>query len=968
MINCTDSWDAPIPDHLRLKAIQNFIMIEKLRGIHYTRAKIPVDAVGVQARIILVVDAAEDVLMFTVYIGFKRKTGAWSCDHLIGRSALCSMTIPRNEMQSMMAGSNLAWLVRKALAKNVEEQLTCGDSEIVLHWILSDHRRLEPWHRNRVVQIRRAIDLDNLYHVSGKDNPADIGTRPSNITEDDVVPGSRYEKGNHWMTLETSDAVGQEFLTPAAGLKLSPDKSKDYSEGLVLEPDVPEVIVKGHTCVLDGEVQCFAATRRELIAERAEYSGYDPDLLPTKRSFPVMLRVTTMVITFCAKLLKKAGKTFRGHLLSPSSIKLYVTVADVDQVQSSNERFSEFDYKSMVVFASVQPSSGSVEALSALACQLVGDNFLLTQLKQSNPGYTEVYIQLALQYYFRLATLEVKQFNSKPMIDKIAVEVDGLLLSRYRINDVLNFIETGDLEIKDLGPMNLRAKVPIADRFSPLSYSIASYIHGAGHRGVESSFRICQEQVHIIQGFSLFKEIDSECMKCKKKRGKFSKVLMGPVADNQVTVAPAFYCCQIDLFGPVKVFCPGFERDTRNSKAKETKNWILVAACTTTKALNIQVVDKSDCRGILEALVRLGCEATWPKLFYCDGDSAILKIMQEMEVDIRDMQYRLHTEYGAVFEVCPVGGHERQGLVERRIATVQSSLKEMGLDTMRIHSMGLQTMCKMVENTLNNLPYGYTQSRSETNQSLYKLISPNLLRHGKNNSRAVSGPVRLSADNNKILQDVEKRNAAWFKVFKDSCVPRLVMQQKWFQNERDLAVGDLVYFRKVDSELGEGDWTVGMVDQVTPSKDKLIRQVIVKYRNSSENFDRLTKRNPRKCVRLCNVDDSGLWDDLSWVQKQLENIGAVVLPKVSAVVQQSSDDLGAKCKHCCCVSHCRVRFHSTSKKPMVEYPMVNVMLGLEDVVEIEGAPGPDLEATIANLVEERSVTVGHLLRNQELNL
>ena len=67
----------------------------------------------------------------------------------------------------------------------------------------------------------------------------------------------------------------------------------------------------------------------------------------------------------------------------------------------------------------------------------------------------------------------------------------------------------------------------------------------------------------------------------------------------------------------------------------------------------------------------------------------------------------------------------------------------------------------------------------------------------------------MSADNNKILQDVEKRNAAWFKVFKDSCVPRLVMQQKWFQNERDLAVGDLVYFRKVDSELGEGDWIVG---------------------------------------------------------------------------------------------------------------------------------------------------------------
>ena len=105
--------------------------------------------------------------------------------------------------------------------------------------------------------------------------------------------------------------------------------------------------------------------------------------------------------------------------------------------------------------------------------------------------------------------------------------------------------------------------------------------------------------MHIIQGFSLFKELDSEIIKCKKKRVKFTKVLMGPVHDNQVTVAPAFYCCQIDLWGPGKVFCSGFERDTRSSKAKETKNWILVAACSTTKALNIQVLDKSDSRGKL---------------------------------------------------------------------------------------------------------------------------------------------------------------------------------------------------------------------------------------------------------------------------------------------------------------------------------------------------------------------------------
>ena len=949
VLNFTKSWDEAVSEQLRLQAIKNFIMIEKLRGIHYQRAKIPVDAVSEIARTILVVDAAEDILIFTVYIGFKKEDDSWSCDHLIGRSALSSLTIPRNEMQSMMAGSNLAWLVRKALNDNIGEQVTCGDSEIVLHWILSDHRRLEPWHRNRVVQIRRAIDLENLYHVSSKNNVADVGTRSSSITEEDVLPGSRYLVGDPWMRLDVSEAVEKKFITPAAGLKLSPDKSKDYSEGLVLEPDIPEVVVKGHSSHPDIELSGFTSTRRDLITQRAEFSQYDPDLLPTKKSFPKMLRICTLVMTFLNKLMKKTGNSFKGSLLSPCSVKLSVTAA-----------------------------TSTVQALATTQVDLVKDGvrqqdnagvtFLQTQ-EVSDGGHTDTHVQLALLYYFRLAAREVKEFNSKALIDKIAVEVDGLLLSKSRIHDVLNFIETGDLKIKDLGPLNIRAKVPVSDRYSPLSYSIASYIHGAEHKGVESSFRICQEQVHIIKGFSLFKEIDSECIKCKKKRGKFSKVLMGPVDENQVTVAPAFFCCQIDLWGPVKVFCPGFERDTRNSKAKETKNWVLVAACTTTKALNIQVVDKSDCRGILEALIRLGCEAGWPKFFYCDADSAILKIMEELNVEIRDLQYRLHAEYGAVFEVCPVGGHERQGLVERRIATVQSSLKQMGMDTMRIHSMGLQTMCKMVENTLNNLPYGYTQVRGDTNQSLYKLISPNLLRHGRNNNRAIEGSVRLSADNSKMLKDVEARNAAWFKIFKDSCVPRLVMQQKWFKNEKDLAVGDLVFFRKTDSELGEGDWTVGMVDQVIPSKDKLIRQVIVKYRNKTEDFDRFSKRNSRKLVRLCNVEDSGLWDDLSWVQQRVQNLNQT--SQLTSDGPQSSEADDRLCQLCCCTSHCQVRFHSLGrlKKPLLVTTTMNIeTIGGNDTIELLGVPGPDMEATIANMEVEESFTVEHMLKNEVMNL
>ena len=146
-------------------------------------------------------------------------------------------------------------MAKTALSKNIGEQLTCGDSEIVLHWILSDHRRLEPWHRNRVVQIRRLIDLDKLFHVSSKNNLSDIGTRPGCITEKDVLPGSRYLVGDSWMTLDTEEAVQKSFLIPAASLKFRLESSRDYSDGFEIEPEKPEVIVRGHSCLPDREVE-----------------------------------------------------------------------------------------------------------------------------------------------------------------------------------------------------------------------------------------------------------------------------------------------------------------------------------------------------------------------------------------------------------------------------------------------------------------------------------------------------------------------------------------------------------------------------------------------------------------------------------------------------------------------------------------------------------------------------------------
>ena len=73
VLHSTNGWDDPMPEELRAEAVKNFILVEELRNIQYHRPRIPVDAVSTRAR--LVFDAAKEIIMIDIYIGFKKKDG-----------------------------------------------------------------------------------------------------------------------------------------------------------------------------------------------------------------------------------------------------------------------------------------------------------------------------------------------------------------------------------------------------------------------------------------------------------------------------------------------------------------------------------------------------------------------------------------------------------------------------------------------------------------------------------------------------------------------------------------------------------------------------------------------------------------------------------------------------------------------------------------------------------------------------
>ena len=68
--------------------------------------------------------------------------------------------------------------------------LYAGDSEIAISWTMYPKCKLLVFHRLRVSNIINKLELINLYHVDGKYNLADLGTRPDLLTVEQISHGS----------------------------------------------------------------------------------------------------------------------------------------------------------------------------------------------------------------------------------------------------------------------------------------------------------------------------------------------------------------------------------------------------------------------------------------------------------------------------------------------------------------------------------------------------------------------------------------------------------------------------------------------------------------------------------------------------------------------------------------------------------------------------------------------------------
>ena len=73
-------------------------------------------------------------MIVSVYAGWERRGGNYSCSHLYGKGLLGPepLTLPQKELHILSVGANIYELFGNILEDWVEEILICSDSEIAL--------------------------------------------------------------------------------------------------------------------------------------------------------------------------------------------------------------------------------------------------------------------------------------------------------------------------------------------------------------------------------------------------------------------------------------------------------------------------------------------------------------------------------------------------------------------------------------------------------------------------------------------------------------------------------------------------------------------------------------------------------------------------------------------------------------------------------------------------------------------
>ena len=234
-----EKWDNPLPEDLRSRWIVKFHEMEQIKLIGFQRNTLPKQAIVTEQALICFVDAGEMSKNQYTYILSKIGDHSWHSQLIYAKTQLrdTGRSIPNEELDSLHNGAILLHRVSLALP-DIRKKALAGDSEVACFWVQKKTITLSSYLRHRVANITRLMSTEAIYHVPGKLNVADVGTKTEEPVET-IMPGSYFQKGPEFLKLGIEEAIQQKYLKQIKEVTLSERNRRTASDGLAAKCKMP---------------------------------------------------------------------------------------------------------------------------------------------------------------------------------------------------------------------------------------------------------------------------------------------------------------------------------------------------------------------------------------------------------------------------------------------------------------------------------------------------------------------------------------------------------------------------------------------------------------------------------------------------------------------------------------------------------------------------------------------------------
>ncbi|XP_062541725.1 uncharacterized protein LOC134209727 [Armigeres subalbatus] len=374
----------------------------------------------------------------------------------------------------------------------------------------------------------------------------------------------------------------------------------------------------------------------------------------------------------------------------------------------------------------------------------------------------------------------------------------------------------GRLERNEALPFDKRFPIILSGNHEITKKLILHFHNKFAHANRETVFNELRQKFWIPKARAAIKKATKECMWCKVNRCVPSVPMMAPLPVQRITShSRPFSAVGVDYLGPVEVTV---------GRRKE-KRWIAVFTCMAVRAVHLEVVHTLTTQSCLMAFRRFACKRGVPEQIFSDNATCFRGAEAVITKKINNECAEKVTSAATIWHFNPPGTPHMGGVWERMVRSVKEALRALE-DGRKLTDEILSTTLAEAEDIINTRPLIYIPQESSDEEA----ITPNHFLRGM----ITSADMRVddSVDQAEALKDVYKRsqylaNKMWERWSKEY-LPSLNHRPKWFDDHKQLEVGDLVFI--VDGK-NRKSWIRGRVQNVIQGADGRIRQADVRTAN-----------------------------------------------------------------------------------------------------------------------------------------